>query len=65
MKRVVRTFVAVATLVVGFLSLGVGRDVPADLIEQKGCCSWHKGVCGCMGNRVQCCDGTASPTCRC
>jgi hypothetical protein len=34
-------------------------------IAKPGCCSWHKGVCGCAGTRVQCCDGTTSPSCRC
>lgn len=36
-------------------------------IEQRGCCSWHGGVCGCDYNtgKVKCCDGTLSPTCRC
>lgn len=32
---------------------------------QRGCCSWHKGVCGCDGGRQVCCDGSYSPTCRC
>ncbi len=32
---------------------------------QRGCCSWHGGVCGCIGNLVQCCDYTISPTCKC
>jgi len=32
---------------------------------QQGCCSWHNGVCGCSGARVQCCDGTLSPSCKC
>jgi hypothetical protein len=31
----------------------------------RGCCSHHKGECGCSGGRTQCCDGTISPTCRC
>ena len=35
--------------------------------EQRGCCSWHGGVCGCdsLSGRVICCDGTLSPTCTC
>lgn len=32
------------------------EDVP----EQRGCCSWHQGVCGCLGNTVKCCDGSLS-----
>ena len=42
-------------------------DANLGLIEvaQQGCCSWHDGVCGCSGGRVQCCDGTLSPSCQC
>jgi len=32
---------------------------------QRGCCSWHQGVCGCSKGRQVCCDGSLSPTCRC
>ena len=34
-------------------------------IGKRGCCSHHGGVCGCGGVRLQCCDGTLSPSCRC
>ncbi|WP_035250463.1 hypothetical protein [Desulfocurvus vexinensis] len=34
-------------------------------LAQRGCCSWHKGVCGCQNGRVVCCDGTLSSTCTC
>ena len=34
-------------------------------IARRGCCSWHKGVCGCSGGHVVCCDETLSPSCRC
>jgi len=34
-------------------------------MAKRGCCSHHKGVCGCKKGKVQCCDGTESPTCRC
>lgn len=34
-------------------------------LARRGCCSWHKGVCGCSGGRAVCCDGTLSPTCGC
>lgn len=34
-------------------------------IQRRGCCSWHGGVCGCVGGRAKCCDGTLSPTCGC
>jgi hypothetical protein len=32
---------------------------------RQGGCSWHGGVCGCGGMRLQCCDGTLSPSCAC
>lgn len=32
---------------------------------RSGCCSHHSGVCGCSSGSVQCCDGTASPSCGC
>jgi opacity protein-like surface antigen len=35
------------------------------VLERRGCCSWHGGVCGCGGSRAQCCDGTLSPSCGC
>ncbi|MCB9957605.1 MAG: hypothetical protein H6843_03225 [Rhodospirillaceae bacterium] len=34
-------------------------------IAQRGCCSWHRGVCGCSGSRIVCCDGSLSPSCGC
>lgn len=36
-------------------------------LARRGCCSHHKGVCGCeeKTDRIICCDGTLSPTCRC
>jgi len=34
-------------------------------IARSGCCSWHGGVCDCIGGRVVCCDGTFSPSCTC
>ena len=36
-----------------------------DVIQQRGCCSWHGGVCGCENGRVVCCDGEFSPSCTC
>lgn len=37
------------------------------VIAQRGCCSWHDGVCGCdsYSGRLQCCDGSLSPSCGC
>jgi hypothetical protein len=40
-------------------------EASTGLVAQQGCCSYHKGVCGCLGGAVQCCDGTSSPSCRC
>ncbi len=34
-------------------------------VEERGCCSWHQGVCGCSNGRTVCCDGTLSPSCNC
>ena len=34
-------------------------------LARSGCCSWHKGVCGCRNGRQLCCDGTLSPSCTC
>jgi hypothetical protein len=34
-------------------------------IARSGCCSWHGGVCDCIGGRIICCDGTYSPSCTC
>ena len=35
------------------------------LCAGRGCCSWHKGQCGCDKGTVVCCDGTYSPSCGC
>lgn len=35
------------------------------IVSRSGCCSWHDGECGCVGGRVECCDGTTSPSCTC
>lgn len=32
---------------------------------RRGCCSHHRGVCGCVNGRTKCCDGSFSPTCGC
>lgn len=41
-------------------SLSIKQDV-----MQRGCCSWHQGVCGCSNGRQVCCDGSLLPSCRC
>lgn len=35
------------------------------VLAGQGCCSHHKGQCGCKDGRVVCCDGSLSPSCRC
>ncbi len=37
----------------------------SDIELTRGCCSHHRGVCGCDGGRAVCCDGQYSPTCGC
>jgi hypothetical protein len=48
----------------GGVSTGGVDPIEGDELK-SGCCSWHKGVCGCEGGRAKCCDGTLSPTCGC
>ena len=40
-------------------------DLDRVLVARSGCCSHHGGVCGCSGDTIMCCDGTASPSCTC
>jgi len=37
----------------------------AGVDARSGCCSHHGDACGCINKTVQCCDGSASPTCTC
>ena len=46
-------------------SLHAKNITPMQVIERRGCCSWHGGVCGCSGGRALCCDGSPSPSCGC
>ena len=41
--------------------------LPVSTQARRGCCSWHRGVCGCdqASGHYICCDGTLSPTCMC
>jgi hypothetical protein len=32
--------------------------------DRRGCCSWHDGICGSVGDAVVCCDLELSPSCR-
>jgi len=38
-----------------------------NVVERRGCCSHHGGVCGCdeSVDKIKCCDGTLSPSCTC
>lgn len=41
------------------------ENATQEQLAQRGCCSWHGGVCGCRGGRAVCCDGKLSPSCGC
>jgi len=41
------------------------ENATQEQLAQRGCCSWHGGVCGCTGGRAVCCDGKLSPSCGC
>ena len=43
----------------------INDEFPNLAVARRGCCSHHKGVCGCQGTRQKCCDGTLSPSCKC
>ena len=53
-KRIILFFILIASI------------LPLKVNAGRGCCSGHRGVCGCnkYGKQV-CCDGKLSPTCRC
>ena len=36
-----------------------------NILNRRGCCSYHNGVCGCQNGRAKCCDGSLSPSCGC
>ena len=44
---------------------GSQNDKDRFIYLRRGCCSHHRGVCGCDGGNVRCCDGSYSPTCGC
>jgi len=41
------------------------EELPEAVLQRRGCCSHHKGVCGCENGRAVCCDGKLSPSCGC
>jgi len=66
--RGVKLLSAVALVAAGIGIASVGRTEPnagPGAVEKRGCCSHHKGVCGCSDGRAICCDGSPSPTCGC
>lgn len=63
MKRVFVTIIATLFL---FTSSSIIISKYSDAVGCQGCCSYHGGITNsCIGNRVRCVDGTASPTCEC
>lgn len=63
LRRILTAAIAASAMWMGFAPVSAAEQQPAP--EGRGCCSHHDGVCGCAGGRVQCCDGTTSPSCRC
>jgi hypothetical protein len=66
--------VVTRSLLAGLLVVGIAQAVPVEVrkpqriaveVEKRGCCSHHKGVCGCEDGSAKCCDGMLSPTCGC
>lgn len=42
------------------------KNLDYQQFAKRGCCSWHRGVCGCNAwGQIECCDGTISPSCTC
>ncbi len=62
MRRLIVSLLATGLFV---LALPLGAQPAEPDVARRGCCSHHKGVCGCQGGRAACCDGTLSPTCGC
>ena len=56
-------------LALAFAPLAVVHSQEIEINEiipaTSGCCSWHRGVCGCSNGRNLCCDGSLSPSCTC
>jgi hypothetical protein len=52
---------------IGFGAGAMAEYPPKNPVEHSGCCSHHKGVCGCdaTGKHAVCCDGSTSPSCGC
>jgi hypothetical protein len=60
---VAAAFLSTIAFVAGYAR---GPSPVSNPVEHRGCCSHHRGVCGCSsGERAKCCDGTLSPTCEC
>jgi len=63
--RLLRTSLACLIVLGAVQVVPIGVDAPNVAVSRRGCCSHHKGVCGCEDGRAACCDGTLSPTCGC
>jgi hypothetical protein len=48
-----------------FCTYEVVASPDCNVLNRRGCCSHHGGVCGCSGGRAVCCDGSFSPSCGC
>jgi hypothetical protein len=44
---------------------GMSGEHRLRLVERRGCCSHHSGVCGCAKGRALCCDERLSASCGC
>lgn len=58
MKKIILSVLIIAIAVIVFSH---------NSLAERGCCSWHGGVCGCDSSvgRQLCCDGSLSPSCGC
>ncbi len=57
--------VALGAIALSPVPVAASATDPARPVARRGCCSHHKGVCGCTAHVTICCDGDASPTCTC
>ncbi len=65
-RRLVSLGMAVAVwLAVAPVGGAGGGPVDDPLVEARGCCSRHHGVCGCSDHVVVCCDKALSHRCTC
>lgn len=63
MKTAALTVLLTLAAAISFVA-GSHAPIPGP-VEHAGCCSHHKGVCGCSSDHALCCDNTISKTCGC